>query len=119
MGSYQGSAPFHRGACLGDLISCTWIVFVLIAWFPASGCPEWQRHRGNSEGRERSRDSRCNSRGRMPRAHRETTLAVTDEAGRFTVVNLRPGTYSMTFTLRGFSTVKREASSSWRRSPRR
>src|SRR5262245_11422608 len=34
--------------------------------------------------------------------------AVTDEAGRFNIVNLRPGTYSVTFTLAGFSTVRRD-----------
>jgi hypothetical protein len=33
---------------------------------------------------------------------------VTDSAGRYQVINLVPGTYSVTFTLPGFSTVKRE-----------
>ena len=32
-------------------------------------------------------------------------VAVTDGAGRYTLVDLRPGTYSLTFTLPGFSTV--------------
>jgi hypothetical protein len=32
----------------------------------------------------------------------------TDGEGRYTVVDLRPGTYSVTFTLTGFSTVKRD-----------
>jgi hypothetical protein len=34
--------------------------------------------------------------------------AVTDESGRYRVVDLRPGTYSVTFTLPGFTTFKRE-----------
>jgi hypothetical protein len=34
--------------------------------------------------------------------------AVTDEAGRYSIVNLRPGTYAVSFTLPGFSMVKRE-----------
>src|SRR2546426_9149782 len=34
--------------------------------------------------------------------------AVTDGAGRFSIVDLRPGTYEVTFTLPGFSIVKRE-----------
>jgi hypothetical protein len=34
--------------------------------------------------------------------------AVTDEAGLYRIVDLRPGTYSVEFTLPGFSTVKRE-----------
>jgi hypothetical protein len=32
----------------------------------------------------------------------------TDAAGRYSIVNLRPGTYAVTFTLDGFTTVKRE-----------
>jgi len=34
---------------------------------------------------------------------------VTDDQGRYTVVDLRPGTYKLTFSLLGFSTVVREA----------
>jgi hypothetical protein len=33
---------------------------------------------------------------------------VTDPTGQYRIVDLRPGTYSVTFTLPGFSTVKRE-----------
>ncbi len=33
---------------------------------------------------------------------------VTDSEGQYKIVNLRPGTYTVTFTLSGFSTVKRE-----------
>src|ERR1051326_2697055 len=32
----------------------------------------------------------------------------TDGTGRYTITELRPGTYSATFTLNGFATVKRE-----------
>ncbi|HEY3045733.1 MAG TPA: TonB-dependent receptor, partial [Vicinamibacterales bacterium] len=34
--------------------------------------------------------------------------AVTDNAGLYRIVDLRPGTYTMTFTLPGFATVRRE-----------
>src|SRR5262245_38898871 len=34
--------------------------------------------------------------------------AVTDEHGEYKIVDLRPGTYSVTFSLTGFSTIKRE-----------
>src|SRR5690349_14614828 len=37
-----------------------------------------------------------------------TRSVTTNEAGRYSIVNLRPGTYTVTFTLAGFSTVKRE-----------
>src|SRR6202521_1749208 len=33
---------------------------------------------------------------------------VTDDQGEYKIVDLRPGTYTVTFTLTGFSTVKRE-----------
>src|SRR5437879_5140792 len=33
---------------------------------------------------------------------------VTDDQGRYNIVDLRPGTYAMTFTLTGFNTLKRE-----------
>jgi hypothetical protein len=33
---------------------------------------------------------------------------VTDDSGQYRIVDLRPGTYSVTFTLPGFTTVKRE-----------
>ena len=32
----------------------------------------------------------------------------TDAQGRFNIVDLRPGTYAVTFSLPGFSTVRRE-----------
>ena len=35
-------------------------------------------------------------------------LGTTDGAGRYSITSLRPGTYSITFTLPGFSTVKRD-----------
>ena len=38
----------------------------------------------------------------------QTRTVVTNEAGRFSIVNLRPGTYAVTFTLAGFRTVKRD-----------
>jgi hypothetical protein len=39
----------------------------------------------------------------------KTRSVVTDENGAYRVVDLRPGVYTVTFTLPGFSTVKRDA----------
>jgi hypothetical protein len=38
----------------------------------------------------------------------KTKSAITNEAGQYRVVDLRPGVYAVTFTLTGFSTVRRE-----------
>jgi hypothetical protein len=38
----------------------------------------------------------------------QTRAVITNEVGRYSIVNLVPGTYSVTFTLPGFGTVKRE-----------
>ena len=38
----------------------------------------------------------------------KTRVVVTDGAGQYLVIDLRPGTYSVTFTLPGFSVVKRD-----------
>jgi hypothetical protein len=38
----------------------------------------------------------------------KTRSVVTSGTGQYTIVDLRPGTYSVTFTLPGFTTVKRE-----------
>src|SRR5216683_95759 len=38
----------------------------------------------------------------------KTRSAVTDAGGQYRIVDLRPGTYSLTFTLPGFTTVKRD-----------
>jgi hypothetical protein len=38
----------------------------------------------------------------------KTRSVITDENGGYRLVDLRPGTYSLTFSLEGFSTVKRE-----------
>ena len=33
---------------------------------------------------------------------------MSDEHGEYKIIDLRPGTYTVTFTLTGFSTIKRE-----------
>src|SRR5580765_6932691 len=38
----------------------------------------------------------------------KTRTAVTDGSGQYRIIDLRPGTYSLTFSLPGFTTVKRE-----------
>jgi hypothetical protein len=39
----------------------------------------------------------------------KTRSAITDGTGQYRIIDLKPGTYTLTFTLQGFATVKREA----------
>jgi hypothetical protein len=43
-----------------------------------------------------------------PELIEKVRIAVTDDTGQYRIENLRPGAYTVTFTLGGFSTVKRE-----------
>ena len=43
-----------------------------------------------------------------PELIEKVRTAVTDGSGQYRIVDLRPGAYSVTFTLTGFNTVKRE-----------
>src|SRR5205809_6076670 len=38
----------------------------------------------------------------------KTRRVVTDGTGQYRIIDLQPGTYALTFTLSGFSTVKRD-----------
>ena len=49
---------------------------------------------------------------RSPVLIEQVRSAVTDGAGKYQIIELRPGAYRLTFTLAGFSTVVREGSSS-------
>src|SRR5436305_622011 len=39
----------------------------------------------------------------------KSRTVVTDGTGQYKIIDLRPGTYSVTFTLQGFNVVKRDA----------
>src|SRR5262245_61090446 len=45
---------------------------------------------------------------KSPALIEQSRTAVTDETGRYRIVDLRPGTYSMTFSLPGFAGLLRE-----------
>src|SRR5262245_57008869 len=45
---------------------------------------------------------------RSPALIEQVRTAFADGAGRYQIVDLRPGTYNVTFTLTGFSTLVRE-----------
>ena len=46
---------------------------------------------------------------RSPALIEQVRSSITDETGRYRIVDLRPGTYSVTFALPGFAAVREEA----------
>jgi len=84
-------------------------VFALIAWLPASAAAQsGSAIAGTVRDASGAVIPGVTVEAASPALIEKLRVAVTDEAGRFTIVNLRPGTYAVTFTLPGFSTVKRE-----------
>src|SRR5262245_44678299 len=88
---------------------CGWIVFVLLAWLPASAAAQsGSAIAGTVRDASGAVMPGVTVEAASPALIEKLRVAVTDEAGRYSVISLRPGTYSVTFTLPGFSTVKRE-----------
>ena len=90
-------------------LQCLWIVVVLFLCLPASAAAQ--------SGSAIAGTVRDASGAVMPGVTVEAAstaliekvrVATTDEAGRYSIVNLRPGSYSVTFTLPGFSSVQRD-----------
>ena len=77
--------------------------------FAAGRRPGAERHRRRGQRRDRRGASWRDGRSEQSGADREgARRPTTNEAGQYRVVDLRPGTYTVTFTLTGFSTVVRE-----------
>jgi hypothetical protein len=67
-----------------------------------------RRRSGNCPRRVR-RAARRDGWTASPALIEKTRSAVTDGTGQYRIIDLKPGTYALTFTLQGFATVKREA----------
>ena len=65
-------------------------------------------HRGRGEGCHGRGAAGCDRRGQQSRAHRESSFGRHGRAGTVPIIELRPGTYTVTFSLPGFSGVRRE-----------
>jgi hypothetical protein len=88
-------------------ISCAWIAFVLLVSLPATAAAQsGSAISGTVRDASGAVIPGVTVEAASPALIEKLRVAVTDEAGRYSLVNLRPGTYSVTFTLPGFSTVK-------------
>ena len=70
-----------------------------------------KRRRAESQGSSGTPRGRCCRRdggSRSPALIEKVRSVVTDGEGRYNIVDLRPGTYVVTFTLTGFSTFRRD-----------
>ena len=82
-------------------------VLGLLVMLPASAFAQAVDHR-RGQGCLGRGAARGHGGSRQPRADRKVRSAVTDGSGQYRIVDLRPGIYAVTFSLPGFSTVKRE-----------
>ena len=86
-----------------------WIVSVLLAWLPATvAAQSGSAIAGTVRDASGAVIPGVTVEASSPALIEKLRVAVTDEAGRYSLVNLRPGSYSVSFALPGFSTVKRE-----------
>src|SRR5215216_2336936 len=65
-------------------------------------------HRRHRQGQLRGRVARRDGRSASPVLIEKVRSMITDGTGQYQIIDLRPGTYAVTFTLPGFSTAKRE-----------
>ena len=83
-------------------------VAVLTLW-PIVASAQTSSIAGDGEGRVRRRAAwRDASKPPAPRLIEKTRTVVTDGSGQYKIIEPRPGTYTVTFTLTGFTTVRRE-----------
>ena len=92
------------------MVRSPWLVFVGCILLPATA---WaQADSGNIAGVVRDTSGAVmpgvTVEAASPALIEKVRSVITDSQGLYRIVNLRPGTYTITFTLPGFSTVKRE-----------
>src|SRR4030095_10484298 len=91
-----------------------WIAYVIVGTFAALESPLVLAQAGASSIAGLVRDASgavlpgVTVEAASPVLIEKVRTASTDGEGRYTIVDLRPGTYVVTFTLSGFNTVRRE-----------
>jgi carboxypeptidase family protein len=93
-------------------IPLLWIVMVVAAMMPSLAAAQGALERGTLTGTVRDASGAVlpgvTVEAASPALIEKIRTGVTDSAGVYRIVNLDPGTYTLTFTLAGFSQVKRE-----------
>src|SRR4029453_1374621 len=89
-----------------------WLVVLLTLVIPSVAAAQGALERGTLTGTVRDASGGVlpgvTVEAASPALIEKVRTAVTDSAGVYRIVNLDPGVYSLTFTLEGFSQVKRE-----------
>ncbi|HEY7285580.1 MAG TPA: carboxypeptidase regulatory-like domain-containing protein [Vicinamibacterales bacterium] len=90
----------------------SWLVISLLLMLPAGAAAQGALERGTLTGTVRDASGGVlpgvTVEAASPALIEKIRTGVTDSAGVYRIVNLDPGTYSLTFTLAGFSQAKRE-----------
>src|SRR5262245_25065729 len=87
-----------------------WKVAAMFAWLALLPAAAWAQSSITGEVRDTSGGvlPGVTVEASSPALIEKTRSVVSDGQGRFLIVDLRPGTYALTFTLAGFQTTKRE-----------
>ena len=90
----------------------SWIVLLIALVLPTAAAAQGALERGTLTGTVRDTSGAVlpgvTVEAASPALIEKVRTAVTDSAGVYRIVNLDPGAYSLTFTLTGFSQVRRE-----------
>jgi Carboxypeptidase regulatory-like domain len=90
----------------------SWIVMVIALILPAAAAAQGALARGTLTGTVRDASGGVlpgvTVEASSPALIEKVRTVVTDDAGIYRIVNLEPGVYTLTFTLQGFSQIKRE-----------
>ena len=93
-------------------MSKLWVLVVVFALQPVLASAQGALARGTLTGTVRDAQGAVlpgvTVEAASPALIEKVRTAVTDDAGIYRIVNLDPGVYTLTFTLQGFSTVRRE-----------
>src|SRR5207244_2105742 len=103
---WQSTTATREAPMRAHIVSCAWVLLALMA------SPAGAQSSGSIAGAVRDTTGAAlpgvTVEAASPALIEKTRTVVTDSAGGYKIEDLRPGVYAVTFSLTGFTSVKRE-----------